>query len=245
MDCTVTQTIQNNRHTVLEPWILLVCTYSFINGNWVTIYISIEQSLRLGLRYIVNVQMVNRWYRPKHQPLKVLNLFRKAGRDQKGTQDDPLLVSFLPPSSPSSMFNMLICIILIIIDCCTTLGNYSLLFVTKLQRISHFKFEFFLPSSNFLVPPFYPPKNIKVLGQIIRMILVPSLSSVNLSKELSQRGSGAGGAWAPSVRNPSSLSPHMKWHFLQGSMESRQFESRSATAPVGAPSFWKGWLRPS
>ena len=38
---------------------------------------------------------------------------------------------------------------------CTILGNYSLLFVTKLQRI-----EFFLLSSNFLVPPLYPPKNI-------------------------------------------------------------------------------------
>ena len=48
--------------------------------------------------------MANRWYRPKHQPLKVLNLFRKAWRDQKGTQDDPLLVSFFSPSSPSSMF---------------------------------------------------------------------------------------------------------------------------------------------
>ena len=44
--------------------------------------------------------MANRWYRPKHQPLKVLNLFRKAWRDQKGTQDDPLLVSFFPHPPP-------------------------------------------------------------------------------------------------------------------------------------------------
>ena len=152
---TVTQTIQKNRPTVLEPWILIVCTYSIINRNWVTIYIFIEQSL--GLRYIVNViRKMCRWQIagiPKHQPLKVLNLFRKAWRDQKGTQDDPLLVSFFPPSSPSSMFNLLICIILKIIDCCTILRNYSLFFVTKLQRTSHFKFEFFLPSSNFLVIP--------------------------------------------------------------------------------------------
>ena len=130
------------------------------------------------------------------------------------------LSSFFPPSSPCSMFNLLM----------YNIENYRLfnyfvkllLFVTKLQRISHFKFEFFLPSSNFLVPPFYPPppkKNIKV-GPIIRIILVPPLSSVNLRRERSQRGSGAGGAWAPSVRNPSPLSPQMKWHFLQGSMES-------------------------
>ena len=118
------------------------------------------------------------------------------------------------------MFNLLICIILKIIDCCTIWGNYSLLFVTKLQRISHFKFEFFLLSSNFLVPPFYPspPKkrNIQV-GQIIRIILVSPLSSVNLRSERSQRGSEAGGAWASSVRNPPPLSPQMKWQFLQGS----------------------------
>ena len=111
-----------------------------------------------SLRHMHNVQMTNRWYRPKHQPRKVLDLFRKAWRDQKGTQNDTLLVSFFPPTSPYSMFNLLICIILQIIDCCTFLGNYSQLFVTKLQRISHFKFEFFFPSSNFLVPPFYPPK---------------------------------------------------------------------------------------
>ena len=188
--------------------------------------------------------MANPWYRPKHQPLKVLNLFRKAWQDQKGTQDDPLLVSFFSSSSPSSMFNLLICVILKIIDCCTILGNYSLLFVTKLQRISHFKFEFFLPSSNFLVPPFYPPKNIKV-GPIIRVILVPTLSSVNLSRERSQRGSGTGGAWAPLVRNPSPLNPQMKWHFLQGSMDSRQFESRSALAPLGAPRFEKAGYAPA
>ena len=84
---------------------------------------------------------------------------------------------------------------------CTILGNYSLLFVTKLQRISHFKFEFFLLSSNFLMPPFYPT---------IRIILVPPLSSVNLRRERSQRGLGLGGAWVPSVRNPSPLSPQMK-----------------------------------
>ena len=136
--------------------------------------------------------MANRWYRPKHQPLKVLDLFRKAWREQNGTQNDPLLVSFFTPSSPSRMFNLLIIIILKIIDCCTILGNYSLLFVTKLQRISHFKLEFFPPSYNFLVPPFYPPPPIKV-GPIIRITLVPLLSSVNLRRERSQRGSGLGG----------------------------------------------------
>ena len=69
----------------MDPFSLYI--YSIINGNWVTIYIFIEQSL--GLRYIVYVIRTNRCYRPKHQPLKVLNLFRKAWRDQKGTQDDP------------------------------------------------------------------------------------------------------------------------------------------------------------
>ena len=80
------------------------------------------------------------------------------------------------------------------------MGNYSLLYVTKLQRISHFKFEFFLSSSNFLVPPFYPlkkkkkkKKNIKV-GPIIRIILVPPLSRVNLRRKRSQRRSGGRGA---------------------------------------------------
>ena len=50
--------------------------------------------------------MANRWYRPKHQHLKVLNLFGKAWRDQKGTQDDPLLVSFFPHPPAHSMFNL-------------------------------------------------------------------------------------------------------------------------------------------
>ena len=145
-----------------------------------------------------------------------------ARRDQKGTQDGPLLVSFFLPSSSSSMFNLLICIIL------------------KTKYILSLNSSFHLPISWCLLST---PKNIKV-GPIIRIILVPPLSSVNLRRERSQRGSGLG-AWAPSVRNPSPLNPQMKWNFLQGSMESRQFESRSAPAPVGAPSFWKGWLRPS
>ena len=179
--------------------------------------------------------MANPWYRPKHQPLKVLNLFRKAWQDQKGTQDDPLLVSFFSSSFPSSMFNLLICVILKIIDCCTILGNYSLLFVTKLQRISHFKFEFFLPSSNFLVPPFYPQKNIKV-GPIIMVILVPTLSSVNLSRERSQRGSGTGGL-SPLSQKPIPLEPPNEMTLSTGVYGYRQFESRSAPAPLGAPSF--------
>ena len=70
---------------------------------------------------------------------------------------------------------------------CTILGNYALLFVTKLQRI-----EFFLPSSNFLVPPLYPPKkNIKV-DPIIRIIRVPPLSSVNLSRDVVRENRGRG-----------------------------------------------------
>ena len=85
----------------------------------------------------------------------------------------------LSPSSPSSMFNLLICIIFKIIDCCNILWN-SLLFVTKLQQISHFKFEFFLPSFNFLVPLSTPP-NSKV-GPIIRIFPVPPMSSVNLRR---------------------------------------------------------------
>ena len=147
--------------------------------------------------------MANRWYRPKHQPLKVLNLFRKAWRDQKGTHDDPPSLLLSPILSPQhvqfvKLYN--------IENCCTILGKYSLLFVTKLKRISHFKFEFFLPSSNCLVPPFYPPKNIKV-DPIIRIILVPPLSSVKISRDVVRENRGA---WAPSVRNPSPLSP--KWN---------------------------------
>ena len=42
-----------------------------------------------SLRHTHNVQMANRWYRPKHQPLSVLNLSRKAWRDQKGAHDEP------------------------------------------------------------------------------------------------------------------------------------------------------------
>ena len=148
-----------------------------------------------SLRHTHNVQMANHWYRPKRQPLlKYSDLFRKAWREQKGTQDDPLLVSFFPPSSPSSMFNLLICIILKIIDCCTILGNYSPLFVTKLQRISHLS----LNSASIQFPGAYflPPKNIKV-GPIIRIILVPPLSSVNLRRRRNQRGSGAGGLEPP------------------------------------------------
>ena len=128
----------------MDPFSLYI--YSIINGNCVTIYIFIERSL--GLPYIVYViRTTCRWQIAGIGP-------NTAWRDQKETQDNPLLVSFFPPSSPSSMFNLFICIILKIIDCCTILGYYSLLFVTKLQRISHFTFKFFLPSSNFLVPPF-------------------------------------------------------------------------------------------
>ena len=59
---------------------------------------------------------------------------------------------------------------------------------------------------------------------------------------------GAGGATAPLGRNSAPpLAPQMKFHFVQRSMESRHFESRSAppahpSAPLAAPSFWKVWL---
>ena len=66
----------------------------------------------------------------------------------------------------------------------------------------------------------------------------------------SQRGGGRG-ATAPSGRNSAPLAPQMKLHFVQRSMESRHFESRSAPpplrsplSPLAAPSFWKVWLRP-
>ena len=54
---------------------------------------------------------------------------------------------------------------------------------------------------------------------------------------------GAGGANAPSGRNSAPLlPPQMKLHFVQRSMESRHFESKSAppahpSAPLAAPSF--------
>ena len=103
--------------------------------------------------------------------------------------------------------------------------------------------SFHLPISWCLLSTPPPKKNIKV-GPILRIILVPPLSSVNLRRECSQRGSGLGGLSSLSQK-PTPLEPQIKWKFLQGSMESRQFEFRSASAPVGAPSFWKGWLRPS
>ena len=150
------------------------------------------------------------------------------------------LVSFFPrPPPPPRMFSLLN--YSIILKVLHYFGKL-LLFVIKLQPISHFKFEFFLPSSDLLVLPFYPPpKNIKV-DPIIRIILVPPLSSVNLSRDVvrENRG-GGGGAWAAP-----------KWNdtFYRGLwklMESLQFESRPAPAPspLGAPSFWKDWLRPS
>ena len=133
------------------------------------------------------------------------------------------LVSVFSPSSPSSMFNLLNCIILKTVALFWEITHYFLW--QKLQRISHFKFEFFLPScASFLLP-----KNIKV-DPIIRIILVPPLSSVKLSRTVVRENGGGA-----SVRNPSPLSPKMKWHFLQGSMESRQFESRSAAPPPPAP----------
>ena len=119
--------------------------------------------------------MANRWYRSKHQPLKVLNLLRKAWRDQKWTHDDPpsfLLFPILP-----QLFNLLNCRPNIE-NCCTILGNYSLLFVTKITAniTLSLNSSFHLPQ--FPGASFLPPKNIKV-GPIIRIILVPPLSSVN------------------------------------------------------------------
>ena len=190
----------------------------------------------MTLRHTHNVQMANRWYRPKRQPLKVLNLFRKAWRDHKGTQDDPLLVSFFPLSSPSSIFNLLICIILKIIDCCTILENYYFLWQNYSEyHILSLNSSFHLPISWCLLST--PPKKKIKVGPIIRIILVPPLASVNLRGERSQRGSRRGGGLSPLSQKPIPLSPQMKWHFLQGSMESRQFESRSVPAPVGAPHF--------
>ena len=107
-----------------------------------------------------------------------------ARGDQKGTQDGPLLVSFFLPSSSSSMFNLLICIIL------------------KTKYILSLNSSFHLPISWCL---FSTPKNIKV-GPIIRIILVPPLSSVNLRRERSQRGSGLGGL-SPLSQKPIPLEP--------------------------------------
>ena len=63
------------------------------------------------------------------------------------------LVSFFP-HPPPSMFSLLN--YSIILKLLHYFGKL-LLFVTTLQPISHFKFEFFLPSSNLLVLHFYPP----------------------------------------------------------------------------------------
>ena len=160
-----------------------------------------------SMRNMHNAQMTNRWYRPKHQPRKVLDLFRKTWRDLKGTQNDTLLVSFFPPTSPSSIFNWLICIILRIIDCCTILGNYNFLWqnyseyhILSLNSSFHLLISWCLLST---------PKNIQV-GQIIRIILVPPLSSVKLRRERSQRGSGLVGLEPPQSETHPPLAP--KWN---------------------------------
>ena len=128
----------------MDPFSLHI--YSIINGNWVTIFIFIEQSLglRYSLRHTHNVQIANRWYRAKHQPLKSIKYLEKHGETRRGHMMIPL-VSFFSPSSPSSMFNLLNCIVLKIVALFWEITHYFLW--QKLQRISHFKFEFFLPSS--------------------------------------------------------------------------------------------------
>ena len=150
------------------------------------------------------------------------------------------LVSVFSPSSPSSMFNLLNCIILKTVALFWEITHYFLW--QKLQRISHFKFEFFLPSSPIsLCLLSTPQKNIKV-DPIIRIILVPPLSSVKLSRAVVREN---GGAWAPQSETHPPWAPKMKWHFLQGSMESCQFESRSAPPPPWRPLIWNSWLHPS
>ena len=125
------------------------------------------------------------------------------------------------------MFNLLISIILKIIDCCTILGNYFLWqnYILSLNSSFH--------HSNFLVPPFYPKKNIKV-GQIIRIILVPPLSSINLRRERSQKGSGNGGAWAPSVKNPSPLN-----EMTLSTMSTGFYGEPPVWVPVSASPRWR------
>ena len=75
-----------------------------------------------------------------------------------------------------------------------------------------------------------------------------SLLSRIISSTIQGHGPGVGGGEVePSSQKPSPLSPQMKWHFIQGSMESHHFESRSAPgqwASLFAPSFWKVWLCP-
>ena len=93
--------------------------------------------------------MANRWYLgPSTNLLKYQIYLEKHGETRRGHMMIPL-VSSPPPQHVKfvKLYN--------IENFCTILGNYSLRFVTKLQRI-----EFFLLSSNFLVPPLYPPKNI-------------------------------------------------------------------------------------
>ena len=83
-------------------------------------------------------------------------------------------------------------------------------------------------------------------NEMILTILI--LSSKNNSGVA--RGGGQGGRPPPLAETlPPLLPPQMKLHFVQRSMESRHFESRSAppahpSAPLAAPSFWKVWLRP-
>ena len=144
-----------------------------------------------------------------------------ARRDRMGTQDGPLLVSFFLPSSSSCMFNLLICIIL--------------------------KTKYISLNSSFHLPIFWcllsTPKNIKV-GPIIRIILVPPLSSVNLLRERSQRGLGWGGL-SPLSQKPIPLEPPNEMKLSRGVYGEPPVWVPVSPRPRWRPSFWKGWLRPS
>ena len=150
------------------------------------------------------------------------------------------LVSFFPHPSPLQYVQFVK--LYNIENCYTILGNYSLVFVTKLQRISHFKFEFFLSSSNFLVPPFYPPPK-KKQDPIIRIILVPPLSSVNLSRGVVRENRGRVGLEPPP--NPSPLSPQMKWHFGVYGEPPVWVRSAPVPAPLAPPHFEKASYAPA
>ena len=88
---------------------------------------------------------------PSTNLLKCQTYLEKHGETRRGHLMISL-VAFFPTPPPHVKFVKLYNIEIF----CTILGNYSLLFVTKLQRT-----EFILLYSNFLVPPLYPQKTLR------------------------------------------------------------------------------------
>ena len=102
------------------------------------------------------------------------------------------------------------------------------------QNYSELNSSFYLPISWCLL---YTPK--KHLGRPSNQDNSGAATVKRKPKQgRSQRESGTGGL-SPLSQTPIPLSHQMKWHFLQGFMESHQFESRSAPPPLRRPPYFE------